>query len=74
MAPLAAMVIGSVVRHVIAAVGTAAVGAGAAGEVVQAQPLPMENEWAIALGALIAAISQLWSLWQKRQANKALNG
>lgn len=71
MAPFVAMVVGSVVRHVVTAVGAGMVGAGAMGEAAQAQTLPVDNDWAMAIGALMAAGAQIWSLWQKHKVAPA---
>ena len=74
MAPLVAMIVGSVVRHVVGAIGAATAGAGAAGAAADTQSLPMDNEWAIAIGALMAAGAQIWSLWQAHRVDKDLKG
>jgi hypothetical protein len=63
MAPLAAMILGSVVRTVITAAGAGTVATG----VVQEGA----NEWQVAIGALLVAIAQVWSLVQKQRAASA---
>lgn len=68
MAPLVAMVVGSVVRTVITAIGAGAATVGAAPAVVDGGPM---NEWQVAIGALLMAVAQIWSLIQKHRTAQA---
>ncbi len=68
MAPLVAMIVGSVVRTVITSVGAGITTVAAAPAVTGNGTVDV---WQAAIGALIMAVAQIWSLIQKARSAPA---
>lgn len=68
MAPLVAMAVGSIIRTVLTAAGSGIVTVAAAPAVTGNGTV---DAWQAAIGALIVAVAQIWSLVQKSRVASA---